>query len=806
MSTRLSNLAGSPGEASARGLLRAGQDALRARYLAGAVLAITLAAVWHVSGVPISVMARFLAFEALYVVFPGCLLYMLLSRDISVPGARMRMLAIGWPVGYALEMGVFALTAALHARGAFTFFPLMAAASIGPAVVYRKRRAPAGGSSDAVEPRGGSREAGGWGVEALLGVFAISIALMLLAVRSFAPVPLPEHVSSAFYFVDNVWDISMASEALHHWPIAESYIAGHPLRYYVGVFIHVAALKQVMGVPIATSIFRLVPAMSTVVAMLQFWCLGSMFGRSRWAGPITVALLLVVENMKLYPTHTKVFGVALFSEFTGSPTYGFGVIFLVGLLILFRARFSQSGETDPAEQTSRAAPTATAGSLLLLAVLVLGAGTVKTTAAATFVAGLGLFWLVRLIHQRRLDRILSCWVAVSLACLAAVYLLLLSGSNAPAATEIMPSPLDFMKYTVFKSLIASDPGVVAILAATTVIILWKVLPVAWALWWLRRGNAWSAYWGLALSVFVVGFVVYVIMGSPAGNESYFIWYGYISLFPLTTVTLMSAWDGIGRDVRSTVLRAAVLTSILGLVTAGITQRLTATGELTGTRRALWYGAILVLVGGLVLRWSSKALGRLPPWRGVRGARAAACSLFLLGVLGCSESIVLAVPDSWRTALDHQAVPRDGPGQPGITAALYGGLLWVRDHTNRCDILAVSPPLIRPTGAGAGSTDSGYFDYSAFAEREVFFESWVMTIQGQHGEQPYPARFALNAAATRDGDQGALRELARLGVSYVLLDKIHGADARGPGDLGRLVFSNSALDVYRLTVPAGAHHC
>ena len=54
-------------------------------------------------------------------------------------------------------------------------------------------------------------------------------------------------------------------------------------------------------------------------------------------------LLLAIENVKLFPTHTKAFGVALFSEFTWSPTYGFGVVFLLGLLALFRARFLWHG-------------------------------------------------------------------------------------------------------------------------------------------------------------------------------------------------------------------------------------------------------------------------------------------------------------------------------------------------------------------------------------------------------------------------------------------------------------------------------
>ncbi len=741
----------------------------RAGWLAALLVAFTLLGVWLVSGVSVGDIAKFVAFEALYVVLPGCLLCVLVSPTSwelasLAPGRRLRVVAIGWPLGYALEIGAFALTAVLHARGVFAFLPLFAAATLGPGVVYRRRQAhptTAAARDDGALDGSLSRRRKG-GAESLLVAGALALALVLLAVRYFAIYPLPEHASSVFYFVDNVWDVSSAAEALHHWPVTESFLAGHPFRYYIGFFLHVAAIKQVMGVSLATAVFRLVPATSTVVAMLQFWCLGGLLGRSRWAGPITVGLLVVVENLKLFPTHTKVFGVALFSEFTWSPTYGFGVIFLLGLLILFRSQFpvvsttGSSAQPVPAGAPASPAPVGSTppgavGSLLMLGLLVLGAGAVKTTAVATFVAGLGLLWVWRLVRARglasRAGRLLSCWVAVSLACFAATYLLLLYGPGAPATTETKLAPLDFMKYTVFGSTLATHPGFVPMAAATGVIVLWKLLPAAAAVWPVWRRGAWSPYASLALALFVVGFTVYVMMGSPADNENYFIWYGYIALIPLAAVSLMLVWSEAAGGVR-------------------------------------------------------RALGRLPS----RSARAVVCGVLLLGVLGCVESIALAVPDTWKTLLDRQTVPRDSPSEPGLTAVLYRGLSWVRDHTPTCAILAVNIPEMRSAGATAATADSGYFYYSAFTEREVFFESWVMTIQGQHGEQPYPGLYALNRAATLQGNPAAVRELARRGVGYILSDKAHGAPAREPPSVGRLVFANSALDVYRLTVPVSHHGC
>lgn len=784
-------------------------------YLAALLIGSTLLAVWLISGVPIGDISRFIAFEALYVLLPGCLLYALLSPTLGGP---LRVLAIGWPLGYALEIGAFALTAALHARGAFAFLPLLAAVTLLPGVIHKLRRAHSGTARAGVVLRNSPQRVDGRGMELLLVAGAIAIAMVLLAVRFFAAYPLPEHASSVFYFLDNVEDVSVAAEALHHWPITEPFLAGRPFRYYTGMFIHVAAIKQVTGVPLAVTVFRLLPATATLVAMLQFWCLGGLLGRSRWTGPVTVALLLVIENMKLYPTHTKAFGVALFSEFTWSPSYALGIVFLLGLLILFRAQFLGMGATGPSGASGSgvlarpappgAMPPGVVGSLVMLGILALGGSAVKTTVVATFVGGLGVLWLWRLFTAK-FDRLLSYCLVLSLACFAIMYDLLLVGAEGPAATYTEFAPLGFLKYTVFGSFLTSHPGLVPLLGVAVVIFLLKLLPVAGALWPLWRRGAWSSYVSLAVAVFVVGFVVYVMMESPADGENYFIWYGYMGLIPVASVSLMTVWGEASADVKRAILRAGAAFMVLGLVVTGATQILHANGAFGATRSAswyLWYGGTLALVGGLVVLWSLKLERRLAPGISYRGARVALWGVILLGALGYAESIVLAVPQTWDTLLDRQTVQRDSPSDPGMTAALYRGLVWVREHTDTCAVLATNTHSFRTFGATSGTVDSGYFYYSAFTERQVLLESWVVTGPGVHGKQPYPALFALNGEATSRGNPAAVRALARRGVSYILIDKSHGGNVREPTSVSRLVFTNGALDVYRLTIPVGPHSC
>jgi hypothetical protein len=120
------------------------------------------------------------------------------------------------------------------------------------------------------------------------------------------------------------------------------------------------------------------------------------------------------------------------------------------------------------------------------------------------------------------------------------------------------------------------------------------------------------------------------------------------------------------------------------------------------------------------------------------------------------------------------------------------LLWVRTHSDACEVLAVNNHYASPDRG-----PSTYLYYSAFTERRIFLESWEDTPSGVEGRVQDPGRLALNDSAVLRGDPVALRELGQDGVSYVLIDKTHGTGAHEPTSVSRLVFSNGALDVYRL---------
>jgi hypothetical protein len=241
------------------------------------------------------------------------------------------------------------------------------------------------------------------------------------------------------------------------------------------------------------------------------------------------------------------------------------------------------------------------------------------------------------------------------------------------------------------------------------------------------------------------------------------------------------------------LRSGAGLLALGVVVAGISGSV----ALTGFARDAWLAASYGAVAGATA-WAVWRLQR--GWRPLlssRWARMVACCIPLLCALALVKPVALAGSGAWKTVVGKPTSAKDAASEYGMTAALYTGLLWVREHTTPCDVLAVNN-----VWAEASKKWSAYFYYPAFTERRVWLESWHYTAGGQNGALPYPGRYALNQSAVQRGNPEALRELARKGVKYVLIDNTHGGGAAEPASVSTSVYSSPVLEVYKLRPVAG----
>ncbi len=741
----------------------------------------------------------FVGYELLYVLLPGCMLYALLGDG---EGGWPRMLALGWPLGYALEMCAYALTAALHARAAFTFLPLIATALIAALALRRTGlhmgTAAPGSSRDERRQRAGAIAARVQRGELAALAAAIIAAVALLGLTFFAAYPLPGMARSVVYYVDNVWDISIAAEVRHHWPITEPYVAGNSLlHYYYGVFIHIAAVAQVTRVALSTIVLRLLPTMTIVVVALQLWVLARTLSRARWVGPLAVVLLLVLEDLNLDPTRPGAFGAELFADIPLSPTMAFGMVFFLGLLLLVQqslaAERSTIASSTPGGERSLRGST---GSLAMLGILVLGTSIVKATASVDFLAGLALFWLWRVAH-RQPTRLLSYCLIVATACAGAVYLLVLRGG---LGSTLRMSIFAFIKYTNFAPLLSGALALRAIplVGAATISTLFAFAPLLGTCWLGHRREAVSPFIGFCMAIFLASLVIYNVIGAPSDSQIYFIDFGYLAVVPVAAYGLVLLWEDTPAPARRRLGRACCAILALGLLLAASTLALEHAG---GVAWLAWYALAYGLLGAASV---GVAFGLERTFASVSSSRAMrllACCIPVLVVLGLVKPLAIAIPRAWKAISRTRISAVDSRQSQGMTAALYSGLSWVREHTSPCDVLAVNNHLIK---AGAGPDYSSYYYYSAFTERRVFLESWDFTPAGAKGGQPFKRRLALNTLATSYGNATALRALRRLGVRYVLIDELHGGGAPEPASVSRRVFANSALVVYRLLGPAPAH--
>jgi len=769
----------------------------------------TVLATWVLSGVSFGDAARFIAFESVFVLLPGAMVFALVSRS---PQGWLRTIAIGWPLGCALEIGAFALTAALGERSLFALLPVVALATIGPALAYRRMRTPS------QRPRPNLGELRGFvgrrdrSLPLLIAGMALSLALIVLAIRFFTPYPLPGHARSVAYLPDNVYDISLSAEALHHWPITQSYVAGQPLRFYTGLFIHVAAVSQVTGVAPATVILRLLPSTIVLVIALQLWLLCRDFCDSRWVAPTAIVLFLLFSELGLDATRFGSFGVSFFNVLTEAPTNALAVPLLLAMLAIVQRELPARGairhpRPGPPAGSTRRGPL---GPLLAFAVLALGAGAVKTEAVADLLGGIVLFWLMgRFLARRALPRLPLAYGAVSLISIGIIYRAMLSGG----VSSLRIQPFSFVPYTVFAPLFPAHSILrfVLLACAGTLACALLIVPLLGALWLLRERDGTPPFAVFCTAVFVVSTGAYLILAAPRDSGLDFMLYGYVAMVPVAALGLTRLWANAPAAARRAIIQACLAILVLGLVIAGSSELLTAakvlaraalipgTEALLGHKRlawGVWYVLAYALVVAAIVLASLKLEPRFAPVLRSRASRWLACCIPMVVTLGLVEPLGIAGPEVWKTIAHRRRIVADSRQDQGMSAALYSGLTWVRRHTASCDVLAVNNHYLLAPGS-----DSRYFYYSAFAERMVFLESWAYPAHWPGEPQPFPARLALNELAVSRGDPVALRQLQRDGVSYVLIDKTHGRGAPEPPGVSRLVFANQALDVYELVASA-----
>jgi hypothetical protein len=734
------------------------------------IVAAAAASLWLVSGVSVSQMALFVAYQGVFVLGPGWSVYRWLRpRDAW----GLRRLAFAWAIGYALECGAFMLTAAVGLRAGFLAYPAVVAA-----VAFLGRRR----VRDTADLRA-PRLARGW-PWAFAAVCVVSVAYVGL--QYFGTAPLPGLVASASYGLDSVWNLSLAAEALHHWPITDPTVSGTSLSYHLFATFDVAATSQVTGLSLPLVLFRLWPIPLVVLACLQLCVFGATTSRRQWAGPLVAGLVLLGSELNLDPHLGYKFANELSDDIIAiSPSFLMGLIFFLPALTLLY-------EFD-ADRPARPL------TMVLLGLLLFGCAGAKATILPVLVGGLGLFVVWRLARGRGVRRSMIAALCLTGFAYALSDILIYNAAGGyglaldpPGAVRQMPA-LGIFAHGV--------PGGLAVLAWVAAVII----GLAGAYWLFLLGSAArtgrrdataSLGAGLLVCVALAGAAPFLMFTHYGFSQVFFMEYGLVAVAPLAAETLLWIWSELrarAGPVRLAVIAFAWLAAVCAAAFA-VPRWL---GSSVAQQNGLFSTVDLVLAGLAAL-----VLGRLA----FRRRRVRAVWLYAAGAL-----TVIALAAKPLTTVSP-AVTRFATGQPlysqtgnALTAGLARGLAWVRVHTDPSDVVAVNNyrdgSLYWDTG---WRTPDDYY-YTALTERRTFLEGWVYAQRAfDIGEAdvfagrkvPFPQRLSLNEAIFQRADRRGFEYVVRRWhVRYLFVDRVHNWATPWLGYLALPVFCSRDAVVY-----------
>lgn len=736
-------------------------------------------ALWLVGGIGAVDVVRYLGYEAGFVVLPG---YLVLRALLPTVRSRALLLALGWPVGLTLEVLAFSLTAALGVRDLFVAYPLVVGIPALLALARHRGEARTHPFASLFSPGSNWTTAG-----------LCLLAFTYFGVAYYTALPLPGSANGVSYPADVVFYLAISGDALHHWPPQSPGLAGEPFGYHYFAYFHMAAAAQVTGISLPSIVFRLYLVPLTALLTLQVAVAGRLLTGLRWAGPLAVALFLLIRAIDLSIADTAPFaGLGMF-HLAYSPSQLLGMAIFVPILIVLTCLL------DPAVMT-RISPESRlprANLWVVLVILLVGAGGAKTTILPVLIGGLAIYLVWGKFRGASLDRTavgaLGLCVVIYLAYLAVLY----GGSKLGLRFDVM-STLKEMATLVRvhsqwpeTSLGDWSYWVMAVPVGT---VMFFAAPVAGLLFALTRSSRQSPSAVLSVSLLLAGIPAFFFLHGDFLEQLYFTLYGLIAIFPVAAGGLIRYFQSPEQRSHIRWSRMIALGVVWTLALVGLallTDRIAAKHPI---RADLLLYMPLVLIGIALLIVAVRAGTRLR-------AQVACFAVLALLLTAALDTPLDVIPSTVRRLQHGESLYDVSTG--GVHSRQLQGMRWMRDHLPDDSVLSVSNDL-SPRTRSLGPLD---LTYPAFTEHRAFLEGWVFTTRANEigaravmnrQKDPFPERRALERAAIRHADRAALRTMIDdYGVTHIVVSKKDGVVNPGVYRLGRRVYSNGAIDVIQV---------
>ncbi|MBV9310641.1 MAG: hypothetical protein JOZ73_07410 [Solirubrobacterales bacterium] len=743
-----------------------------------ALVGVAALTMWLLGGVSVPDALLFVLYHVVFVVAPGWLVYRLLR---PADGSRFRQIVFGWALGYVFEILAFAGGASVGQRELMALYPPVL--FVLAALLWRRRVSSVARSqgSGAATQLGHQRSLPAAWLWVVAGLCVVALALQ--SIEYYGSAPLPNRVTRVSYGIDTVWYLSLAGEALHHWPVTDPTVSGEPLHYHLFSSFDPAAVTQITHIPLPVVFFRLYTVPLLLLAVLGLCLAGSTFG-GVWTGPIAAALALFVSELNLDPHVGYRFANELGDDILSiSPSFLVGVVLFAPLLALLCEL-----------QAERARARVRYGTLALLTLLVIGATGAKAPMPTVLGGGLLLYLGWYAVRKRALHRPLFAALLISIGVFLGFWLFSYQGAGSDQMTLSPPGVIRQMDATSHLATALGPHGAwsLALWVALTVVGIAGAYGAQLAGVLAAPRSSLPAATPLLAALFVFGLLPFVLYTHPGLSQVFFSESGLLaaSLISAEGLRLLLARRE-GR--RSLLLFGAGCVALAGALSLLISSAISGN---VSSHHSTFLDLDIMLAVGLVVA-CVLALRR----RRAVGARWSYVVVAVLAIGLTGRVLTIAGPTATELADGRPLYSQAGPG---LTAGLYRALAWINTHSSPSSVIAVNNFRDWSLYWSDGWAVPDDFNYSAFAERPTFLEGYIYTqAAAQAPEAAYYGRMLLfrnrlqlNNAIFQWAHSDALRAAAgEYGVRYLLVDRVHNHANSRLGTIARLVYANRDAQVY-----------
>jgi hypothetical protein len=448
---------------------------------------------------------------AVYVVLPGWLTH----RGLARAGEdRILEIGMGCTLGLVLQAIAFVSLKIVGAPQLFAAYPLVSL----PLFWFGRRGEEKAPPVDPPRP------------------IHLAALVAICAVAAFRAAPLDAHRWWTGLDLDALFHAGNAAELLHHWPLRDPRLAGHPLNYHFLAYACTAGAAQVAGLPMADLALRTATCAIPVLLAIQTYNAARLLGRGHVPGLLAAAV--IVMHADLLSEWARILGRdpdgASFDSrldlgIYRSPPTSFGLVLLATIAILLHAWF----ESDRRSRM-RLVP-------LMLALGLVASGA-KATVMPMVLAGLTGLVLLRLLQRRSIS---ECVLALALLGIASLpmtlWISLGEGSYAGSMFHVVPLS-DLRSSVLLSGVRGESPAMwVAILLAP----LWLagffgLAGLAGFFGWIRARRADEPSHAWALLAALSGILPALALAAPGHSQIFFLYNAQV-LLALTGAATIAAW-------------------------------------------------------------------------------------------------------------------------------------------------------------------------------------------------------------------------------------------------------------------------